>query len=121
MGTFTAGGLRVSVDGGLRIEREGEHPKFVEEVEQVTYSNAHPRGGEQTVLYVTERCVFVLRPEGIELVEIAPGIDLQRDILDQMRFKPNISRSLRPMEARIFRPDLIKMRDELLKGQQFPP
>ena len=102
-GTFTAGGLRIDVDGGmLRIVTEGEVRKFVAEVEHRTYSGqfAHARG--QPALYVTERCVLRLIDGGLELIEIAPGIDLERDILAQMDFRPAVSAGLTLMDARIF-------------------
>ena len=78
--------------------------KFVPEVEQITFSGAYAARRGQHVLYVTERAVFALTPEGVELKEIAPGVDLQRDILDQMDFQP-IIRKVRAMDPRIFRPE----------------
>jgi propionate CoA-transferase len=75
--------------------------KFVEEVEQITFSGKYAREGTQTVLFVTERCVFSLSPEGWELIEVAPGIDIERDILAHMKFRP-IIRKPREMAAAIF-------------------
>jgi propionate CoA-transferase len=89
VGTFTAGNLEIALeDGKLRIVEDGKARKFVDEVEHRTFSGpeAHRRG--MSVLYVTERCVFRLCAEGLELMEIAPGIDLQKDILDRMDFVP---------------------------------
>jgi len=101
-GTMTSGGLEVDiVDGRLRIVREGRIRKFVERVEQISFSGDQARRRGQQVLYVTERAVFQLGMEGVELLEVAPGVDLQRDILDQMGFAPRIS-SVRTMSARSF-------------------
>ena len=91
-GTFTTGGLEIGINQGkLEILQEGRTPKFVEQVEQITFSGDYANRNGQTVLYVTERCVFALTEEGLELIEIAPGIDLERDILCQMSFKPIIN------------------------------
>ena len=102
-GTFTSGGLDVRIEGGqAKILREGKHRKFKTHVEQITFSGKYAREAGMNVSYVTERCVFALRPEGLTLTEIAPGVDLDRDILAQMDFKPIISRELKPMPAAIF-------------------
>ncbi|MBP1765103.1 MAG: acyl CoA:acetate/3-ketoacid CoA transferase [Firmicutes bacterium] len=91
VGTFTTGGLKVKVeDGKLHIVQEGKAKKFVSAVEQITFSGKYAQQVKQEVLYVTERAVFELTPEGVELIEIAPGIDLEKDILQQMDFKPII-------------------------------
>ncbi len=88
-GTFTTGGLSIGVaDGTLSILREGSSRKFIEAVEQRTFSGPHATQRSQNVLYVTERCVFRLIPGGLELIEIAPGIDVERDILAHMAFAP---------------------------------
>ena len=101
-GTLTAGGLKVAVeDGALRIIQEGKVQKFIPEVEQITFSGALAAETGQPVLYVTERCVFRASPEGLELIEVAPGIEIDTHILPQMGFEPVI-RSVRPMDARIF-------------------
>ena len=105
-GTFTTGGLKVRVeDGQVHIDQEGRQKKFLGQVEQVTFSGDMAVKNGQQVSYLTERCVFVLRPDGLHLTEIAPGIDLQRDILDQMEFSPIIDLvdgRLPLMDPRIF-------------------
>jgi propionate CoA-transferase len=104
-GTFTAGDADFAVeDGKLIIRRDGRSRKFVDKVEQVTFSGGYAAETGQTVAYVTERCVFRLTPEGLELAEIAPGVDIERDILAHMGFKPVIKRDPKPMDPRIFRP-----------------
>ncbi|MFT4463840.1 MAG: hypothetical protein ACMX3H_02365 [Sodalis sp. (in: enterobacteria)] len=81
-GTFTAGGLRVACDQGqLRIVQEGTHQKFVAALQQVSYSGPYTSQRGQTVLFVTERAVFRVVDGALKLTEIAPGIDLERDIL----------------------------------------
>ncbi len=102
-GTFTAGGLRVVIENGrVSIAEEGRTRKFVDAVEQVTFSGPMAVAKQQSVHYVTERCVFALRPEGLQLVEVAPGIDIERDILPHMGFRPVIS-NVKTMDARIYR------------------
>lgn len=102
-GTFTAGGLEVRVaDGKLTIVQEGKHHKFVERVEQITFSGEYARERNQPVLYITERAVLEMRPEGLMLTEIAPGVDLNSDILKQADFPLRISPQMRLMDARIF-------------------
>ena len=105
VGTFTADGLKVDVeDGQLRITREGQVRKFVQQVEQCTFSGRYAGQRQQPVLYITERCVFELCPEGVMLREIAPGIDLEHDILAHMDFRPLISPTLKIMDPTIFQP-----------------
>ncbi len=102
-GTFTSVALELRIaDGRLLVQREGKVRKFVERVGQVTFSGPHAVQNGQPVLFVTERCVFRLTPEGLELAEIAPGIDLDRDILSQMAFRPTIG-EVQQMDPRIFR------------------
>jgi propionate CoA-transferase len=104
-GTFTAGGLQVAAeDGRLRVVREGRSRKFVQAVEQVTFNGPYAAERGRSVLYVTERCVFRRTAEGLELVEVAPGIDLERDILALMDFRPLV-RAPEPMDRRLFRPE----------------
>jgi propionate CoA-transferase len=114
MGTFTAGGLDICVEHGrLRIRQEGRSRKFRDAVQQVTFSGSYAAEREQQVLYVTERCVFRLTPDGLELAEVAPGVDIERDILAQMGFRPLI-RMPKPMDPRIFEPGPMELRAGLL-------
>ena len=122
VGTFTAGDLDVSVQNGrLHILREGTTRKFVAQVEHRTFSGREACRRGQRVLYVTERCVFELKPGGgddgqgrLELIEIAPGINLERDVLAQMDFMPAISPQLRLMDAALFLDEPIGLRHRLL-------
>lgn len=110
-GTFTAGGLKINIsEGKLFIENEGKSKKFIEKVEQITFSGDYARDVNQQVLYITERAVFRLTKAGVELVEIAPGVDLQKDILDQMDFKPIMSEELKMMDERIFEEKLMNLK-----------
>jgi propionate CoA-transferase len=116
VGTFTAGELKIATgDGRLKILHEGAARKFVEAVEQVTFSGAFAAARGQPVLYITERCVFALCRDGLELIEIAPGVDLDRDILAQMDFKPIIRAEPRLMDARIFREPVMDLRNDMLR------
>jgi propionate CoA-transferase len=115
VGTFTAGRLAVAIENGnLRILNEGAPAKFVREVEHRTFSGAYSVQRGQPVLYVTERCVFKLTRDGLELVEVAPGIDIERDILARMEFRP-IIRNPSIMDKRIFVPGPMGLRDQLLR------
>jgi propionate CoA-transferase len=102
-GTMTAGGLKIEIkDGRVCILSEGRVDKFVDQVEQITFSGEYSQSTSQKVLCVTERAVFELTAEGLVVTEIAPGIDLEADVLAHMGFKPIISDELRTMDARIF-------------------
>ena len=115
VGTFTAGRLRVEVeDGMVKILEEGTAHKFVHEVEQRTFSGDYATKRRQPVLYITERCVFRLSDGELVLTEIAPGIDLERDILKQMNFRPVIRQPTILMDPRIFRPAPMGLREQLL-------
>lgn len=115
IGTFTADGLQTALHNGqLQIIQEGRCQKFMDQVEHRTYSGAHAVVRGQSALFITERCVFQLVPDGLELIEIAPGIDLERDILAQMSFKPVISSALKLMDARIFADDVMGVRADML-------
>ena len=105
-GTFTAGSCELSLDGGkLTILKEGKIKKLIKHVEQITFSGQYAREAGQTILYVTERAVFKLMPEGVTLIEIAPGIDLEKDVLANMEFTPIIAKDLKQMDSRLFRPE----------------
>jgi len=115
VGTFMAGKLDVTVsNGALKIVNEGETKKFVASVEHRTFSGEYAFKRKQTVLYITERCVFRLIESGLELIEIAPGVDLERDILSLMDFRPAISPTLKIMDLRIFRDEPMGMRKDIL-------
>jgi propionate CoA-transferase len=114
VGTFSSGGSEATVaNGKLRIEKEGKHRKFVEKVGQVTFSGAGAIRRDQDVLYVTERCVCRLSDNGLELTEVAPGVDLQKDVLDQMPFRPVIDNPVE-MDPSLFLDIPMGLRDRLL-------
>jgi propionate CoA-transferase len=113
-GTFSASGLEVSIeDGGLRILQEGAHAKFIDDVQQVTFSGQRAARRGQPVIYVTERCVFELTHAGLKLVETAPGIDIEKDILSLMAAKPLVE-EVSVMDLRIFREQEMDLRSDLL-------
>ncbi|MGL4325608.1 MAG: acyl CoA:acetate/3-ketoacid CoA transferase [Beijerinckiaceae bacterium] len=115
VGTFGAGKMQLSAgDGLLKIHADARETKFVSDVEHITFSGRYAAEQGKTVLYVTERCVFALRPDGIELTEVAPGIDVERDILARMAFKPLMPHDPMIMDARIFRDGPMDMRGDLL-------
>ena len=102
-GEFIAGGLDAGVDNGkLVIRQEGKVMKFVDAVQQITFSGKVARQRGQDILFVTERCVFKLVPEGLMLIEAAPGIDIERDILARMQFAPIMPEEVSLMDAAIF-------------------
>jgi propionate CoA-transferase len=102
-GSFTAGGPKMEIrNSQLAILQEGRYKKFVNNVEEITAPGTSMRQKGQEVFYVTERAVFTLTSQGPCIIEVAPGVDLEKDILQQMEFRPAISENLRPMERRIF-------------------
>ncbi len=116
VGTFTAGRLEIAIeDGRLRIVSDGNVRKFVRAVEHRTFSGGYAVARGQPVLYVTERCVFELTKDGLELIEVAPGIDVEREILAQMEFRPIIRRDPATMDQRIFAAGPMGLRDDLLR------
>ncbi len=102
-GTFTAGKLEMNwPDGKTVIQKEGKFKKFPKSVEQISYNGSFAQERNQEALYITERAVFKRGVQGLELIEIAPGIDLDRDILANMDFIPEISKDLKMMDERLF-------------------
>ena len=115
VGTFTCGKLALEIrEGKLVILTEGRAKKFVREVEHRTFSGRYAWKRGQPVLYITERAVFRLCAEGIELTEIAPGVDLERDVLAQMDFRPVMNAPPKVMEAAIFRDGKMGLRERML-------
>jgi propionate CoA-transferase len=113
-GTLTAGGLDVAVeDGRLAIRAEGRARKLIERVEQITFSGPRAAAAGKPVLYVTERAVLELTPDGLELREVAPGVDVERDVLAHMGFRPRTT-EVRVMDARIFRDEPMGLKRDLL-------
>jgi propionate CoA-transferase len=111
-GTFTAGGLEVEcVDGALRIVSEGKHRKFVRAVEQICYNADFATREGREAVFVTERAVLRASADGLELTEIAPGVDLERDVLAHMDFRPKLATDLKLMDHRLFRPEKIGLID----------
>lgn len=109
-GTFTAGGLEIEVnEGKLIVKNEGKIKKFIKQVEQITFSGDYAREEGQKVMYITERAVFELTDEGMVLTEVAPGIDIKKDILDLMDFEPVIH-DIKIMDERIFKDEPMKLK-----------
>lgn len=107
-GTFTAGGLKCSTkDGKLIIDQEGKSDKFIDTVEQITFSGKYANKVGQPVMYITERAVFELREDGVYLTEVAPGIDIQTQILDHMGFVPKMDGEPKLMDERIFKDEIM--------------
>jgi propionate CoA-transferase len=113
LGTFTAGSNELKIEGGkLKIDKDGALVKFVDQVEHITYSGRRGAMLEQPVLYITERAVFLLSSDGLELIEVAPGIDIKKDILSKMDFEPVVKRKPVMMDKRIFEPQLMGLKDD---------
>ncbi len=121
-GTFTAGGLKVAAEGGrLRIIQEGRHRKFVKAVEQICFNSKASQTRGQEVIFVTERAVFRLEAGGPVLVEVAPGLDVARDLVAHMDFEPKISPAVKTMDERIFRPQPMGLAADLAAtGRRHP-
>lgn len=102
MGSFSNGAKIAIEDGKLSILQEGKHKKFIKNVECISFSGKYAAENKQEVLYITERGVFKLIDGKMTLTEIAPGLDLQKDILEQMDFVPEISSELKIMDTGMF-------------------
>ena len=109
-GYFTAGAGLAIANSALTIEKEGKVKKLVEKVEQVSFSGRRAKAQGQEIVYVTERCVMALARDGVTVTEIAPGVDLKRDILDQAAFPLRVAPALKTMDAVLFRPEPIGLR-----------
>lgn len=102
-GTLTAGGFKAEIiDGTISIKQEGKFKKFVDKITEITFNGKDAILRDQEILYVTERAVFKLVNDGLELIEIAQGIDIEKDIIELMGFKPKVSKELKFMDKRIF-------------------
>jgi propionate CoA-transferase len=126
LGTFMAGGQVSVKDGRLHLEDNGATKKFVRRVRQITFNGANAFRRKQTVYYITERCVLRLASRGLELLEIAPGVDLDQDILANMEFRPQIADGVREMDPMIFRDALMGLEqhfplDNAAKNRAEPP
>ncbi len=114
LSTFSSSGLEIEISGGrVRVLKEGKFFKFVDHVGQITFSGKYAVERKQEVLYVTERCVFRLYDSGLELTEVAPGIDIERDIIHKMPFVPRVNDPVE-MDASIFRPEPMGLRARFL-------
>ncbi|HEY8135490.1 MAG TPA: CoA-transferase [Candidatus Limnocylindrales bacterium] len=103
VGTLTAQGLELDIStAGVRVKTEGTLPKFVERVREVTFNGELARQRGQQVRYITDRAVFALDDDGIVLTEVAPGIDVERDVLAQMQFRPRVAEGLRSIDPRVY-------------------
>ncbi|HME20379.1 MAG TPA: CoA-transferase [Acetobacteraceae bacterium] len=114
VGSFTGNELKIAVENStLRILREGKQRKFPKQVEQITFNGQYAYERGQPIYYVTERCVFRRARHGLTLIEVAPGIDVERDILAHMDFEPIIG-DVGVMDARIFNSEPMGLEAELL-------
>lgn len=102
----------------MTILQEGKSKKFIQDVEQVTFSGQYAYEVEQEVLYVTERAVFDLKDGKMRLIEIAPGVDLEKDILGQMEFEPVISKDLKEMDSAMFEEHWGKLKDIVMNPKE---
>lgn len=118
-GTLTTGGLKVRIEQGkLRIAQEGRYKKFLKQVEEITFSGVTAQKKKQKVYYVTERAVFELTPKDLYLLEIAPGIDLEKDVLDQMGFELGIAKPIKIMDSKIFEEEKMGLGQGFKSGEK---
>lgn len=116
VGTFTAGKMDIEVNPkGLKIKKDGQSIKFVKRVEEITFNGQDALKRGQNIMAITERAVFRLEKGGLKLIEIAPGVDLQKHILDKMEFKPIIADDLIKMDLKLFQPAPMGLREEFEK------
>jgi propionate CoA-transferase len=112
LGTLTTGGTKVAIENGkLRIDKEGKVVKFIPHVQHLTFDGSLALEKGQEVTYITERAVFKLAKEGLVLTEIAPGMDLQNNILSVVAFKFRVSDNLKEMDASIFKPEQMGLKN----------
>jgi len=114
-GYFTAGAKLEVNDGAVMIPKEGKVKKLVQSVEQISFSGPRAIAQNQEILYITERCVLRLEPEGVTVVELAPGVDLKRDVLAEAEFPLRVAPELRKMDSALFHraPINLKLRPAL--------
>jgi acyl CoA:acetate/3-ketoacid CoA transferase len=108
-GYFTVGAGLEAGSEGLRVAKEGKVKKLVNTVEQITFSGPRAVAQGQDVLYVTERCVMRLGADGVEVIEIAPGIDLDRDVLQQSEFRLRVAKTLKTTPSALYKPEPFKL------------
>lgn len=114
-GSFTAGQSKISVSNNkLQIQNDGSVIKFVDSVYKIVFSSHQAIKYDHDILYITERAVFKLNADGIMLEEIAPGIDLDKDVLSKMNFKPRLGR-VKEMDSRLFRDDKMGIKSEFFQ------
>jgi propionate CoA-transferase len=109
-GYFTAGAKLEVHDGAVKIAKEGKVKKLVEAVEQISFSGPRAVAQGQDIVYVTERCVLRLEPDGVTITELAPGVDLERDILAQAEFPLRLAKGIRKMDPALFQPAPINLK-----------
>ena len=111
-GTLTAGGLKERIeDGKLIIEQEGKRKKFLKSLDQITYSADYGLESGQNVTFITDRCVMKPSEKGLVITEVAPGVDIQKDIIDQMEFDPVVADDVKTMDLSIFEDKLMNLKE----------